>query len=63
MAKFKVNQIVICEVRVWYEVDALTHSDALDIVAKKRCPTSEDGADYEIISDVEIKSTKVEVTQ
>jgi hypothetical protein len=60
MAKFKVNQIVMCEVRVWYVVDAPTHSEALDMVAKKRCPTSEAGADYEITSDTAITYTKVE---
>jgi len=60
MAKFKVNQIVMCEVRVWYVVDAPTHSEALALVASRRCPTSEDGADYEITSDTAITYTKVE---
>ena len=60
MTKFKVNQIVTCEVSVWYVVDAPTHSEALAIISQKRCPTSEDGADYEITSDTAITYTKVE---
>ena len=60
MPKFRVNQTVICEVNVWYMVDAPTHSDALAIVASKKCPTSEDGVDYEITSDTAIIYTKVE---
>lgn len=60
MAKFKVNQIVMCEVRAWYVVDAPTHSEALALVASKRSPTSESGVDYEITSDTAITYTKVE---
>jgi hypothetical protein len=64
MSKFNVEQIVLCEVRVWYTVEANNHTQALEIVAKNDCPTdrSMDGTDYEIISDTEILKTKVEVT-
>lgn len=62
MAKFSVEQIVLCEVKVWYKVEALDHTEALAIVAKNDCPTdrSISGTDYEIISDNEILKTNVE---
>jgi hypothetical protein len=61
MAKFKVEQVVQCEVRVWYVVNAPTHQEALAIVSKNDCPTSGSiaGTDYEIISDGKIKYTLI----
>jgi hypothetical protein len=64
MKKFRVEHVVLCEVRVWYQVDANNHSEALEIVSKVDCPTGSsiiNGADYEIISDNEILYTKVNV--
>lgn len=62
MSKFKVNQIVLCEVRVTYSVTAETHQDALRIASKNDSPTSGgllNGYDYEIISDLSIIKTEV----
>jgi hypothetical protein len=60
MAKYRVSQLVMCEVKVWYEVDAIDHASALAEVAKNDTPTCVDGRDFEIISDKEITFTKVE---
>jgi hypothetical protein len=59
MKKYRVEQLVLCEVRVWNVVEAPTHEQALQIVAGFEAPTSVDGKDYEINSDVSILSTKV----
>ena len=61
MAKFNVEQVVQCEVRVWYVVNAPSHQEALAIVSNNDCPTSRsiEGTDYEIISDGEIKYTLI----
>jgi hypothetical protein len=63
MSKFTVEQLVQCEVRVWYTVEALSHNDALALVARDMCPTSrsEEGVfkDYEIITDGNIISTEI----
>ena len=62
MSNFKVNQIVLCEVRVTYFVTAETHQDALRVASKNDSPTSGDllnGYDYEIISDLSIVKTEV----
>ena len=59
MAKFEVNQIVLCEVRVSYFVEAVNHQEALRIASENDSPTdrSADGCDYEIISDNAILKT------
>ena len=59
MTKYKVEQLVMCEVRVWYTVEAPNHSDAVLAVAKNNCPTCAEGRDFEIISDNEIKYTLI----
>lgn len=62
MKKYKVEQVVQCDVRVWYTVEALSHDQALRKIAEIDCPTSGsvmDGTDYEIISDNAIIYTKV----
>lgn len=60
MAKFKVRQIVLCEVEVHYGFDASSDEEAFQKISKITSPTSYDGADHEIISDELIKYTKVE---
>ena len=63
MAQFSVEQVVLCEVRVWYRIEDNNHTDALAIVAQDKCPTSmgleKEFRDYEIISDREITYTQV----
>jgi hypothetical protein len=59
MKKFRVEQVIQCEVRVWYTVETLSHDSALKKVAEVDCPTCADGADYEIISDGAVIYTKV----
>lgn len=59
MAKFRVKQIVLCEVEVVYNIEATDMYEALDQVIKIDTPTCADGRDFEIISDVEIKSTHI----
>lgn len=60
MKDFKVRQLVLCEVSVWYYIKAESHEQALQIVANNKCPTSTSGVDYEINSDEKIIQTFVE---
>lgn len=63
MKKFKVQQVVLCEVSVWFTVQAESHTEALELVAQEGAPTSRsimDGADYEITSDNNILKTLIE---
>jgi hypothetical protein len=62
MARWRVSQIVKCDVHVWHEVEAESFVQALIKVntnEHKDCPTCIDGADWEIFSDNEIVSTEV----
>ena len=63
MSKFTVEQLVQCEVRVWYTVEAPTHNDALALVARDMCPTSlsDEGVfkDYEILTDGNVIRTEI----
>lgn len=62
MAKFFVNQRVLCEVSVTYHIEADSHEKALLKISDIKSPTSigiMDGMDYEIIDDVEILKTTV----
>lgn len=60
MAKFRVSQTVMCEVKVWYMVNAIDHTSALEEVAGNASPTAVSGSDYEIVSDKAIALTIVE---
>ena len=60
MIKFKVNQLVQCEVSVCYTVYATTFDEAAKKVAANTTPTCVDGRDFEIISDGVILSTEIE---
>ena len=60
MAKFSVSQTVMCEVKVWYMVDAIDHASALAEVAGNASPTTVSGSDYEIVSDHAIAYTMLE---
>lgn len=57
--KYEVEQLVNCQVRVKYTITAITHEHALAIVANNNVPTSVDGCDYEIVSDINTESTIV----
>ena len=59
MAKFFVNQRVLCTVSVTYKIDANTHEDALKQISDIGSPTSMTSVDYEIVDDVEILKTTV----
>jgi len=59
MPYFSVEQVLNCEVRVWYRVEAPTHEQALRDIASVDCPTCVDGRDYEIITDGSVVSTIV----
>jgi hypothetical protein len=59
MAKYDVSQMVMCEVSVWYVVEADSHTEALLEVSKINCPTCANGRDFEINSDCNILSTSV----
>lgn len=60
MQNFKINQIVLCELRVTYSVIAENHEAALKIIAEIDSPSCAHGRDFEILSDKEILSTKIE---
>lgn len=62
MARYRVNQIVQCTVRVWYEMDTNNQQDVFEIIKLNTSPTSKEvlGTDYEIISDDKIIQTMVE---
>jgi hypothetical protein len=61
MKKFKVQQIILCEVSVWGYVEAEHMGDAM---AKAAEIGTGDGHDYEIISDVNTLSVEInEVTE
>jgi hypothetical protein len=60
MAKFRVSQTVMCEVKVWYVVDTIDHASAIAEVAGNASPTTVSGSDYEIVSDHAIAFTMVE---
>ena len=61
MARYKVEQKVLCEVKVWYEIECSTMENALDMVALNTSPTDRtmDGTDYEIQSDNKIIKTMI----
>lgn len=59
MAKFFVNQRLLCEVSVSYPIDADTHEDALKQISVIGSPTCIASVDYEIVDDVEILKTTV----
>jgi hypothetical protein len=50
----------MCEVKVWYVIDAPTHHLAIETVANNPSPTTVSGSDYEIVSDKAITFTMVE---
>jgi hypothetical protein len=50
----------MCEVKVWYMVDAIDHASALAEVAGNASPTTVSGSDYEIVSDHAIAYTMLE---
>jgi hypothetical protein len=61
MKRFKVQQIILCEVSVWGYVEAEHMGDAM---AKAAEIGTGDGHDYEIISDVNTLSVEInEVTE
>jgi hypothetical protein len=57
--RWDVEQVVRCDVRVWYTVEAESFTQALVKVANVDCPTCADGRDFEVISDNSVVSTKV----
>jgi hypothetical protein len=59
MALFNVAQTVLCEVNVWYTVEAENETEAAAKVALINCPTCVYGRDFEIIGDNEILSTDI----
>ena len=59
MAKFIVNQNVLCEVNVNYRIEANSKEEAQRIVNDIKTPTCFDCADYEIVSDERILSTDI----
>jgi hypothetical protein len=59
MALFNVAQTVLCEVNVWYSVEAKNETEAAAKVAMIDCPTCADGRDFEIVSDNEILLTNI----
>ena len=59
MKRFKVEQVVLCEVRVWGYVDAENMPDA---AAKfLETDTGDNTYDHEIISDIKTLSMEIEV--
>ena len=54
MPQFKVQQIVQCEVNVWYVIEAKNQTDAEKMVKTISTPTCAEGCDYEIVNDSEI---------
>lgn len=59
MPKFRVDQLVLCEVKVWYNLEADTMEDALNKVAEIKTPTCAVDVDWEITSDQNIITTSI----
>ena len=59
--RFKVNQTVLCEVNVWYHVDAEDMTIALEMVSRNSSPTSMMHiGDFEIVGDESILKTTIQ---
>lgn len=59
--KYRVRHVMVCEVAAWRTIYADNMDDAMQKVAKIETITStSDGGDYEIMSDIETRSIKVE---
>jgi hypothetical protein len=56
MKRFKVSQVVLCEVHVWGYVEAEHMGDAM--IQASKIGTG-DGHDYEIVSDVDTLSVEI----
>lgn len=59
--RYRIRHVVVCEVAAWRTIFADNMDDAMQKMAKIETITSTfDGGDYEIISDIETRSIKVE---
>ena len=62
MKKYRVEHLMICEVSVWRTIEAKTFEDALEKIKSITTVTSTDtGADYEIVYDMDVKSMRIKL--
>ena len=60
MNTYRVDHTVLCEVHVWRIIEAENYSDALaQVAALETITATQDGADYEIISDKQVISLEL----
>ena len=60
MKKYNVRHLMLCEVSVWRTIEAVSFEDAMEQVNAIVTVTSTDtGADYEIVHDVDVKSMSI----
>lgn len=60
MKKYNVRHLMLCEVSVWRTIEAVSFEDAMEQVNSIVTVTSTDtGADYEIVHDVDVKSMSI----
>ena len=60
MKKYMVKHTVVCEVNVWWVIEAENYADALAKVAAIECITdTSNGADHEVVNDLEAKQVSI----
>ncbi len=60
MKKYNVKHLMLCEVSVWRTIEAVSFEDAMEQVnAIVTVTSTESGADYEITTDLDVKSMHI----
>ena len=64
LKKYNVRHLMRCEVSVWRTIEAETFEDALEqINAIVTVTSTELGADYEIVADLDVKSMQIRLDE
>ena len=64
LKKYNVRHLMLCEVSVWRTIKAETFEDALEqINAIVTVTSTELGADYEIVADLDVKSMQIRLDE
>ena len=64
LKKYNVRHLMLCEVSVWRTIEAETFEDALEqINAIVTVTSTELGADYEIVADLDVKSMQIRLDE
>lgn len=59
MKKFRVTHVVLCEVNCYRTISAETYEKAMEQLAAIECYSGASEADFEIVSDIEVKHLTV----